>query len=125
MKKLEYNPLSGEFQFVNSETVIVDKTDATVDVLIGFVPEKDYEYSSLQEYKCSVAHETVISDIENKEASAYFMICVSLSHELDYIASNGMIIPTEFLKNENSCNVYSSVLPITGGRIENISIKIN
>ncbi len=124
MKRLEYNPLSGEFQFVNFETVIVDKTDATAGVLVGFSSEKDYEHSSLLEHQCSVAHETVITDIENNEASSYLIICVPQGHELDYISSNGMIIPTERLKQENSYNVYSSVLPINGGKMENIAIKI-
>ncbi len=125
MRRLEYNPLSGEFQFVNSETVVVDKTDPTVIVKIGFAEDRNQDLSTLHEYPCSTKHETVISDIDKGIASAYLMLVVPQGHELDYITSNGMMVPTENLKKENSCDVYSSILPINGGKMENISIKIN
>lgn len=125
MKRLEYNPLSGEFQFVNSETVMVDKTDMKTSLQIGFVPGKEYDASALLEYQCSIHNETFIDDIENANMGGYLMICVPCPYGLDHITSNGMLVPTELSETENSRNVYFSVLPINGGKMENISIKIN
>lgn len=131
MRKLVYNPISGEFNIVDSETVAVDKTEQLSSIFIGFVQECVLSRSSqyLSTYQCSTIHETVIADLVNDSDSKRLIVGVPYPYRLDFITSNGMSIPMSHVEtqdyNGQTCNVCYSIEPFSTGAMENITIKIN
>lgn len=132
MMKYVFNPLTCDFDIVAS-TVAEAPAEAAVTVPFKVMLGKDFGVANdLAVYECGIDNEFALDDINNDTSENYIFIIVpqgdtSRPFAMDYIASNGIVIPTSsnsIVIDNEPFTCYMSNNPITSGKIENITIRL-